>query len=210
MRAPLAIPLALVLAAAAASQAPGFRDVAKDVGLRDVKAFRTGFADLDGDGWLDILIVSGKPTDPVALRAFLNRPGPKGERRFEEATDASGLLANRDPQKTGRVASIFVTGDVNNDGHEDVFTGAECDFEKPKVDPKTRQVERDAAGRPVMETPDHGDRNEVMLGRGEGRFATGPVSDLQAHPDRICAAPPERACRSDPHRRRSRWLPPRR
>lgn len=188
MRTTLAITLTLLLAASAAAQAPWFKDVAKQVGLEEVKAFRTGFVDLDGDGWLDILIVAAKPTDPAALRAFMNRPGKKGKRTFVETTAESGLLTNRDQEKKGRVTSIFLTGDVNNDGLEDVLTLAECDFEKPKVDRKTRQIVRDAKGKPVMETPDHGDRNEVMLGRGKGCFALGPVSGLQSQPDLVRAA----------------------
>jgi len=177
----------VVPAAVAPAQKPAFTDVAAEVGLEDVQAFRTGFADLDGDGWQDVLILGfGKPTAPGSLRVFLNRPDEKGGRRFVENTEETGLLRNRDPKKHGRITSVFVTGDVNNDGREDVFTGAYCDFRKPKVE--KRRVVRDENGRPVMAVPDHGDRNEILLNQGGAKFMLGPVSDLARRPDTICAA----------------------
>ncbi|MBN2491025.1 MAG: CRTAC1 family protein [Planctomycetes bacterium] len=169
-------------------QSPAFTDVAREVGLKDVPAFRTGFVDLDGDGWPDLLILHGKNTDLETLRVFFNRPDPRGGRRFEEAPDRAELLASRhDDRKMGRVTSIFVAGDVDNDGREDVFTGAYCEFEKPKADKEGRPL-RDEKGRPVMEMPDHGDRNEILLNRGAPGFKLGPLSDLGKHPDTICAA----------------------
>jgi len=175
--------------AALGAQEAAFTDVAAEVGLKDVRAFRTGFADLDGDGWPDVIIRdSGKPEALKSLRVFLNRPDEKGGRRFVEATADTGLLRNRDAKKDGRVTSIFLTGDVNNDGREDIFTGAYCDFKKPKTEGRRPRVVRDKAGRPVMAMPDHGDRNEVLLNQGQARFALGPVSDLAKHPDTICAA----------------------
>jgi len=176
----------LVVAFPAAGQKTAFTDIAKKVGLEDVIGCRTGFVDLDGDGWQDILILSSlKHTRRESLRMFLSRPGKAGKRRFVEETEASGLLANRNPNQEGRVVSLFITGDANNDGREDVFTGAYCDFKKPRKGKNGRPEKK--KGKMVMEVPDHGDRSEILLNKGKGRFTLGPVSDLGKNPDTLCA-----------------------
>ena len=176
---------ALVLAAVGftrstlAAQSPAFTDVARAAGL-EVRAFRTGFSDLDGDGWPDLLLLTKrKATDPHALRVFFNVAGEAGARRFVDGTEPSGILASRKRSKgakAGRVTSIFVTADVDNDGLEDVFTGAHCEH----ADKRRRKNKGDER--------DHGDRNEILLNRADRRFALATKSDLQRFPDTVQAA----------------------
>ncbi len=179
-------PLWMLLCLGPAAGQKAFTDVAPVVGLKEVQGFRNGLGDLDHDGWPDILVLSGNRAKPCHPRVFFNRRGPKG-RIFVEATETAGLGANRNPkEKKGRRVCLFITGDVNNDGLEDVFTGAYCDFKKPKKGKNNRPERKN--GRVVMEMPDHGDRSEILLGQGKGRFVLGPVSDLGKNPDTICAA----------------------
>jgi hypothetical protein len=82
----------------------------------------TGFADLDNDGWPDIVIASGHivpgvDTIPneVRYREPLLLYRNKGNRVFEEAASAAGL--NSGPQQSRRGV---VFGDLNNDGQVDM------------------------------------------------------------------------------------------
>lgn len=162
--------IGLVIATAPAVAQSAFTDVARATGL-ETRAFRTGFADLDGDGWPDLVLIrSRSATARDGLRLFANVATEDGGRRFVDRTDASGVLASRGDRR-GRVASLFVIADVDGDGREDVFTGALCDFERTRDRPD-----------------DHGDRNEILINRGDWRFALAPKSDLQRFPDTIAAA----------------------
>jgi hypothetical protein len=64
-------------------------------------------ADVDGDGWQDILVA-----DARANRLFLN----EGDGTFTDATDGSGI-----PEDTFTVTPLFL--DVENDGDPDLFLG---------------------------------------------------------------------------------------
>ena len=74
--------------------------------------------DFDGDGWLDIYAVQGGPfprrrtRPPFGDRLFRNR----GDGRFDDATDASGLA--RLPGGYGYGVAV---GDFDNDGRPDLF-----------------------------------------------------------------------------------------
>lgn len=69
------------------------------------------WADLDGDGWLDLLLGSSDYPDDQRLRCFWNDSG----RGFEDRTQALGL------DWIG--AAQFSVGDVDRDGDPDVLTG---------------------------------------------------------------------------------------
>jgi enediyne biosynthesis protein E4 len=78
---------------------------------------RLAFADIDGDGFDDVVMHSLYPNAladvPLEHLVFRNR----GDGTFEDMSDASGL---RDVQ-----AGFFAFGDVDDDGDQDVFTGVD-------------------------------------------------------------------------------------
>lgn len=69
--------------------------------------YAVGFADFDGDGRLDIVVSRGS----AGMTLYRNA----GQRRFEDATAASGLAG------TGPIAA-FAIGDYDNDGAFDILT----------------------------------------------------------------------------------------
>ncbi len=135
-------------------------------------------ADLDGDGYPDLLIhrgSNGRRDDPEVdppqawqKRVLMNRPGPTG-RTFVDATLESEYGRTRDDSGLGRAASFAVIADVDNDGDNDVFSVAMISDDTGVVDP--------------------GDRSELLLNDGTGRFtpaatsaiATGPTERWPAH-----------------------------
>lgn len=130
-----------------------FTDVTAEVGLADVEALRVSSADLDGDGFPD-LIVHGMPNkrDSVAApmkRVFLNKGG-----RYQEITKESGLLDSRDGPNTGRLSHFTVFADVDNDGDLDLFDGTYIDG----------STDASAAS----------DRSEIFLNDGAGHFTLAP------------------------------------
>ena len=105
-----------------------FADISDSSGIRDENFVsepptsipindhsRLGFADINGDGFDDIVAHSLFPNAqagiPFEHLVFLNN----GDGTFENFSDASGL---RDVQ-----AGFFAFGDVDNDGDQDVFAG---------------------------------------------------------------------------------------
>src|SRR5215831_11256900 len=108
-----------------------FTDVTAAAGIRFThNAGRTGkkwlpetmgagcaFLDVDGDGWLDILLVNGKDLVPKGRRttAALYRNNHDGT--FTDITRGSGL----DIEIYGMGVAV---ADFDNDGHEDVYITA--------------------------------------------------------------------------------------
>ncbi|MBW2263756.1 MAG: CRTAC1 family protein, partial [Deltaproteobacteria bacterium] len=131
-----------------------FQDVTMEWGLIGVVGTSINVADIDGDGWPDVLVRNGAGPDNFRVEAERRRwlLRNTGEGSLEDVTQDSGLLASRtDPSPdVGRVGDIMASGDVDNDGDLDVFVGA---------------------GKLTME----GETSELMLNNGDGTYSLGPA-----------------------------------
>ncbi|MFB6263956.1 MAG: CRTAC1 family protein [Bradymonadaceae bacterium] len=148
-----------------------FVDVSSEWGIPqtvDPRGVRLSVADIDGDGWPDLIARRGgsKPNDfseDGKRRVWLLR-NQKGE-GFEDVTRKSGLLKSRvsgDPD-IGRPAVVVTWADVDNDGDVDAYTGFN------KKNPKG-ELENSA---------------EIMLNQGDGTFELGPMDNPVRHADRV-------------------------
>lgn len=142
----------------------GFTDATETWGLSEVRGGRMSAADLDDDGYPDLIVsdVTSHTRDDFDAGTryhyvLLNREGASGGRTFVDATQETGLFTPRDGDG-GRAAQIHVYGDVDNDGDIDVFSGSFYDANSPDTDP--------------------GDRSELMLSNGDGTFTMSAQSDL--------------------------------
>jgi hypothetical protein len=118
--------------------------------------------DLDGDRYPDLVVTQVFSNARDDLEAgvryhyvLLNRPGPDGGRVFEDHTEATGLIQNRDGG-VGTAATLFTYGDVDGDGDLDAFAGRYYD-----------EGTTDATG----------DCSEILLNDGSGHFSFAPASD---------------------------------
>jgi len=132
-----------------------FTDITDDVGLKDVEGLRVASADIDGDGFPD-LVIHTMPTkrdtmEAPSKRVFLN----KGGLRYEEITKESGLMDSRDGKDTGRLSHFSVFADVDNDGDLDLFDATYID------------ANTDAAAAAA-------DRSEIFINDGKGHFTMAP------------------------------------
>jgi len=136
-----------------------FTDVTEELGLGPAGLRATGtqvtVVDLNGDRWPDLALVKGSSEreDPAAARGLYRLLENQGEAGFADRTWSSGLFDARD-DTPGRVASLAVFGDLDNDGDQDAFLG-------------------------VYETTDNQaallDHSDVYLNDGQGTFTPGPV-----------------------------------
>lgn len=137
---------------------PIFAEVTEPAGLKGIQGSRMGVLDVDGDGAADFLVRRGGGSQDFAKAqqdTWLMRNDGKGH--FSDITQSSGLLqlrAKPDPN-LGMGASVYCSGDVDNDGDLDVFVGRS----------------REANAGPEVET------SEVLLGDGKGHFALGPADN---------------------------------
>lgn len=103
--------VSLLLAAPALAQGPVFVDVAARKGLAAGSAHRNVFVDLDGDGWVDIVV--------DRERCYRNVADPAGGRRF--------ALLPGGPLGDGTKADLLLFADVDEDGDQDALVGWSLD-----------------------------------------------------------------------------------
>ena len=152
-------PIMLTLAAAlcilaslnerAAQDTPKTTKLCKEAGLADLVVTRTAWADVNGDGYPD-LIVHGHGQSVRNNGWILINDKGKGFK----AADASAFRNRDDKIKDGRVSGFASTADVDNDGDQDLFSGAHYANKTPK-----------GADGTFM------DRNEIMLNDGKGNYS---------------------------------------
>ncbi len=130
-------------------------------------------ADLDGDGYADLLVHQAgegrsdpsKPGKNQLMRVLMNRARPGGGRTFEDATVVSNYGAVRAagaPSGVLRQTSFAATADVDDDGDLDIVAGLYIDARYPEKD--------------------LGDRSDVLLNDGRGHFSLAPASAFQTVP----------------------------
>ncbi len=139
------------------AQNPGwFIDVTKEVGLADAHGTKILFVDVNNDNYPDLLWGEGNLIKN-RYSIYLNVPNPNKnspfKRVFIDFTEESGINQNRNPEKTGRVVDVTAMADVNNDGYIDLVTSIY--YHRLQM----YQGENDP-----------GDRSEVLLNDGSGRF----------------------------------------
>jgi hypothetical protein len=133
-----------------------YTDITEEAGLRGITGVRVIAADLNGDGWTDLVVHGGgaKARDSAAApikRLLLNQGG-----RFVDVTGKSGLLDSRDGSGTGRLSHLAVAADLDNDGDLDLFSGVYHDG--------------------TVTGPAASDKNDVYWNDGRGHFTLGPAT----------------------------------
>ncbi|MCC6574240.1 MAG: CRTAC1 family protein [Planctomycetes bacterium] len=126
----------------------GFTKLCKEAGLDALEITRTCWADVNGDGYPD-LIVHGHGQS-IRGNGWILINDTRGG--FKARDDAA--FRNRDEKQKGRVSGFACTADVDNDADQDLFSGAHYSSKYPKGPDGTYE-----------------DRNELMLNDGKGNFA---------------------------------------
>lgn len=146
-----------------------YADETEAWGLVGISGSRMTAADLDGDGYPDLVVSEGNAfgmddfSDPEATRyhwVMMNRDDGNGGRTFVDETQATGLFQTREAgnEDRGRNGMVNVYGDVDNDGDLDVFSGQFYDASN--------------------DDGDLGERSEVLLNDGSGNFSLAETSSF--------------------------------
>ncbi|MBL7997855.1 MAG: VCBS repeat-containing protein [Candidatus Kapabacteria bacterium] len=149
-----ALALCISTVSASAQDATWFRDVTSAVKLDSARSGQISSCDINGDGYPDVLFQVLAYNRSMKTRLYLNKQHPDSSnpkaRIFVDVTDQSNIYENRNPGVTGRVADTWGIADVNNDGFPDLVSGLFYFNVSTFVDP--------------------GDRTEVLLNDGTGKF----------------------------------------
>ena len=142
-----------------------FTDVTAQSGLPElgVTGVRVSTADIDGDGLPDLSIRNhavGERDDFAGGKRFTWLLRNKGGLAFEDITESSGFTTTRKGEQ-GRTTHIVIWGDVDNDGDMDAFSGTNWS------DP----------------AKDNGDRSEIMLNDGSGKFTLIDINPFADEPE---------------------------
>jgi hypothetical protein len=144
-----------------ASAPSHFTDSSAALGLSNVAMSGFYSADIDHDGYPDLVLLTGSQKRGTVGSAtpdvlvLMNRPSTGGGRTFVDETQTSGLFQTRDASTTEtRVSDLVAFADVDGDGNLDAFSGINFDPANPVSD-----------------------RNEVMINDGHGHFTFAAASD---------------------------------
>ncbi len=149
-------PFFLLFIALRAQSPDWFVDVTNEVGLSKAFGTKILLVDVNNDNYPDLLWGEGNLIKN-RYYLYLNVPNPNKnsdfKRIFVDFTDESNINQNRDSQKSGRIVDVAAMADVNNDGYLDLVTSIY--YHRLQM----YQGENDP-----------GDRSEVLLNDGSGRF----------------------------------------
>ncbi len=129
---------------------PAFVDRTAEWGLEGLTGNNFGVADIDGDGWSDLVLNAGSAYDRQSGHVFLNQ-AVSGRRSFVDHSSGAHLYDVRGSSETGRSVNLVRLGDVDGDGDVDAFTGTFMYLTDPSRTPLT-------------------DVSEILLNDGTGRF----------------------------------------
>lgn len=155
-RVALASLLVTVASPALAQDASWFPEATSDVGLKGLSGFRITAVDIDKDDYPDLVLWNDHTaSDNQNISILMNRPGANG-RTFVDVTAQSGVNVNTQGANadggplTGRMSHVFGMADLDNDHDPDLITCISWYHFNTFVD--------------------RGDRCEVLLNDGTGKF----------------------------------------
>lgn len=137
-----------------AQDATWFSDITASSGLENQKMQKAYAVDVNGDGYIDIVTITGVDyfNNRKPMRLFMNEANPaNGDRHFVDKTEWSNINSNVNPADTGRQTTCAAFADVDNDGDADMVTA--------------HYFHR------IENYKDVGDRCQVLLNDGTGRFS---------------------------------------
>ncbi len=139
----------------AQAQEPGWLSVVTDeAGLSNQGVFCISVADINNDAYPDLAVIKGGWGTGAenTVRLYLNvADETSGKRKFVDVTDGSGVNDRPGSTEPSRGTLVIALADVNNDGNIDLVRG--------------NYYHR------LGTFTDQGDRCEVLLGNGQGKFS---------------------------------------